>query len=255
METKFCVSITEDYRCFKKGECFDIPIFVDTVNYIVGENGSGKSTVLKRIRSERDDLKKDIKKMLNGMYSQELELAKFDPIEITGVFETFDMVFALDAIEDDPTNFINAATASGLIMGGGLRAGKLSKGEKSVMLISRFISQVEKATGITINGHRSGKRLDKKSLILVDEIDEGLDLEKMFTFDKMLKNMCNVFNATVVCVCHNPFVCFGSPLGKHCPVFNIEKRKLTSIREYVEEKTGYSFNLTKIENEKKEQNN
>lgn len=250
------VEITDDFRCFKKGENFGIHLLLNDVNYIVGENGSGKSTVLKKIRQEKDSLKDELNKMLDGMYSKGILLMAGAPIKITGVKENFDNVFVLDAVEDDPTSFTNVATATALIRGGGLTAGRVSKGERAKNLISRFIVQVQQATGITIEEHEKGKRItDKKSLAIVDEVDEGMDLKSMFRFNRLLQNFCKVFNATVLCVSHNPFVCLGHPLRENTPVFNMETKKQTTIGKYIEDKLGYVLTLNKTENVKKEQIN
>jgi ABC-type ATPase with predicted acetyltransferase domain len=245
------IGITDDFRCFKKGKNFSIPVILNNVNYIVGENGCGKSTVLKKIRCEKDSLKKDLKKMFDGVYSNSIRFMAGEPIEITGVNENFDNVFCLDVVEDNPTSFTNVTTATALINGGGLTAGRVSNGEKSKNLISRFILQIQKAAGFTIDDHRNGKRItDRKSLVIVDEVDEGMDLKSMFSFDHLLRNLCRVFNATVLCVTHNPFVCLGDPARDKTPVFNMEDKSMTTIGEYIERKTGYILTLTKTENDK-----
>ena len=109
-------------------------------------------------------------------------------------------------------------------------------------MLGNLFVKMQKNLGFTINDYKNGKTIENASpLILVDEIDEGFDLTSLFEYNHLLNNLCRVFNATVVCVTHNPFVCYGHPLRGECPVFSIDDFKLTTISEYIEEKTGFEF--------------
>ena len=235
------VSVDGKFRCFDNNE-FTLPVRLGDVNYIMGSNGSGKSTILQTIRANKDSLFETNKRELDGMTSTNIEGLKYAPIDISGVDDYFTHVFALDAIEDDPCNFINSATAFGFINGGGLSATNQSKGQKSKQMIGGLFVKIQNHLGFTIKDYKDGKTIENVSpLVLLDEVDEGMDLSTLFEYNHLLNNLCKVFNATVVCVTHNPFVCYGHPLSGECPVFDMNGFKETTIGKYIKEKTGFEF--------------
>ena len=246
INAKLKVKVSEKFRCFDECE-FDIPIRKGEVNYIMGDNCCGKTTVLQRIRSEKDDLDIANKKTFDGMFSTKIQMMKFEPIEVIGVNENFTHVFALDSVEDDPSSFINSATASSFVSGGGMEAQNLSKGDKAKRMISSFLYKIQNELGYSIEKHKNGETLtDVSPLVIVDEIDEGMDLSNIMRFDNMLYNLCRVFNATILCVTHNPLVLFGSDKGNDCPLFDMNKRKQTTVKEFVESKTGITIDVQKM---------
>jgi ATPase subunit of ABC transporter with duplicated ATPase domains len=243
INTKFHVKVDGGFRCFNNSE-FDIPIRLGDVNYIVGSNGSGKSTILQTIRANKDSLFEINKKELDGMTSQNIQMLKGAPITIDGIDDKFTHVFSLDAIEDDPCNFINAATAFGFINGGGLNATNSSKGQKTQHMLGNLFTKMQNVLNFTFEDHKNYKLLtDSASLILIDEIDEGLDLENLFKFDHLLRNLCMVFNGTVICVTHNPLVCYGNELRGEYPVFDLDLLKEITIKDYIQNKTGLKFEI------------
>lgn len=246
LDVKLKVVVSEKFRCFDACE-FDIPIRKGEVNYIIGDNGCGKTTILQRIRSEKDSLEKANKKIFDGMYSINIQMMKFEPIEVTGINENFTHVFAIDSVEDDPSSFINSATDASFIFGGGMNAQHISKGEKAKKMMGSFLYKIQNELGYGIEKHKNGETLtDVSPLVIVDEIDEGMDFSNIMKFDHMLNNICQVFNATVLCVTHNPFVLLVGNKGNGCPLFDMVKKKQTTIKEYVESKTGISIDVQKL---------
>jgi ATPase subunit of ABC transporter with duplicated ATPase domains len=243
INTKLHIKVDGKYRCFNDNE-FDMPIRLGDVNYIVGPNGCGKSTILQTIRAHHDSLYELNKHELDGMTSTNVDIAKCAPIEIDGITEKFTHVFALDAIEDDPCNFINAATAFSFVNGGGFRATTCSKGQKSKEMIGGFLQKIQKMLHFTIDDHKNGKFIeDSSSLIIVDEVDEGVDLKTMFQFDQLLRKLCMIFNGTVLCVTHNPLVCYGNEKRGDYPVFNMETLSEMTINEYMQKETGLQLDI------------
>lgn len=252
LSTSIHVSITDTCRSFSPCE-FDIPIKLGSVNYMVGSNGSGKTTILQKIRSDMDSLYDINKNDRDGMTSANLDIIKFVPIKISGVTDKFTHIFALDSIEDDPSNFINSSTAYGLVAGGGLAVQHRSKGEKSKIMLSMLITKIQKVLGFTIDDYKKGEDIkDCRPLILIDEIDEGMDFKSMLTYDHLLSNLCNIFNATVICVTHNPLVCFGSKKYDQCPVFDIKQMKQIIISDYITNETGMRLQMVMPPSEDKQ---
>lgn len=243
INTELGVTVDGKFRCFD-GDRFDIPLRLGDVNYIVGSNGSGKSTILQTIRAKKDSLYEINKDEFGGMSSQNIRLLKGSPISITGIEDRFTHVFCIDAIEDDPCNFINSATAFGFVNGGGMAATNSSKGQKSISMLGGLFKKIQTALNFTIDDYKSGKIMEESaSLILVDEIDEGLDLGNLFNFDHLMHNLCRVFNGTVICVTHNPLVCYGNKLRGSYPVFDMGKKKEVTIVDYIEKEVGVRFEI------------
>ena len=69
-------------------------------------------------------------------------------------------------------------------------------------------------------------------------MDEGLDLSSQATFHRLMTNLCNIFNATVICVCHNPICILYDWIGRVYPVFDMADRTYKSIQKYIDEQTG-----------------
>jgi len=241
-------------RCFKEGDEISLDLVKGIPTYLVGPNGCGKTTLMHYIRAQKHTLFESNKSSHDGMTNNDDRLYKDqDIVEITGL-EAYDNVFVLDSIDDDPTSFINSATAFGLVDGGGWNALRFSKGQKAKDMLGRFIEKIKKATGFSPEDYISGKQYDKRCLVIVDEVDEGLDLKTQFNFDKVVTNIGTIFNADVICICHNPMCVFGSVLKEHSIVYDLSTKSMKMIKDYVREQTGYDITLKKIDTEKKEAN-
>lgn len=229
-----------DERMFKKGTSVNIELIPGMVNYMVGPNGSGKSTLLHAIRAHKDSVHESLSSDRKSDFARGHDLLLYDGVfDIEGL-DQFEHVFALDAAEDNPVSFEKAATATALLDGGGYWFMHHSRGEGSKMLISRFISDMQNITGASID-KESKKPVNipkTKSLVIIDEIDEGLDLKSQSTFHRILNNICNIFNATVLCVCHNPICILFDSFGKFNPVFDMTDRTYKTIEKYIEEQSG-----------------
>ena len=236
-------------RCFKEGDEISIDIIRGIPTYLVGPNGSGKTTLMHYIRAKKHTLFQTNRELHDGMTPNDDKLyEKQDIVEITGL-DVYDNVFVLDSIDDDPTSFINSATAWGLVGGGGHAALTLSKGQKAKDMIGRFIQKITKATGFSSADYVAGKRYDKRSLIVIDEADEGLDIGGQMSFDKLMTNIATIFNADLICICHNPMCAFGSFLKEHSMVYDLSTRSMKMIRDYIKEQTGYEITVKKIDKE------
>lgn len=242
-EIKF--KIEKDFRCFKKGEEITFPLIKNCANYIVGKNGSGKSTLIHYIRANYHDLFKTNKNLFDGMTNNDDFLFRDSNVCMLEGIEQFDKVFVLDGVDDNPTSFINSATASGLCMGGGLAALNHSNGQNSISMMSRFIDKIQKDTNFTVKDYKGGKKYDKHCLIILDEVDEGLDFGRQSKFNSILNNLAKVFNATVICITHNPLVIISDIFGHLTPVFDLEERKIKSIGDYIKEKTNLNVKIEK----------
>lgn len=215
------VTIDKDFRCFKEGESFefDFSSLVFPIIYIVGNNGTGKSTLLNAIRSKKHSIK-----------NETIALTKHDfaNVSVEGLDE-YDKVFCLSSELDDPVNMYNAYDAVAFVENGGFGQRKLSNGQKSITQLGRFIEKLRT------------EDKESKKLIILDECDKGLDLKKQVGFNIMLKNMSFMFNADVLVVSHNPITWMCSK-----EVYSITDKKVVSSNEYIEKETGISNFINEI---------
>ena len=250
------IILKKDDRCFKAGDTISIDLH-EGVNFVVGPNGSGKTTLMHYIRAQRHDLRELNKKIFDGMgndddkiYGRHWSDDKSKPF-VSSVFDIqgldrFDQVFVLDSIDDDPTSFTNSATAAGLIGGGGFAALSASKGQKAGMMLAKFISGIAKVTGFTPKDYNEGKNYNKHSLIVIDEVDEGLDIKHQVKFVRFIERMCKVWNATIICICHNP-LCTLSDGTMDAEVYDLSTRSSKTIKQYIFDQTGLWLNVEKTE--------
>ena len=251
---KLTIHIKKEDKCFKKGTKLSLDLVPGDVNFIVGPNGSGKTTIIHYIRAIHHDLSDINRELHDGMSNQEDRLYSKEIgelYEVTGLDE-YSGVFVLDAIDDDPTSFMNASSAHALIAGGGLKAGRLSKGEKSWDMIGRFLDKISKVTGFSPEDYRSGHKYKKHPLIIVDEADEGLDLRTQRKYYTLLRNIATVWNATVICVCHNVMAMgiIAGAEGKNAldfPVYDISTNSTKSFNEYIKEQAGVEIDIKLID--------
>ena len=237
---KLKITAKVDERVFKNGDTIELKLMPNMVNYIVGPNGSGKSTLLHAIRAYKDSIHEATPRDLQMNFARGHDLQTYKGVfDIEGL-EYFEHVFTLDAVEDNPVSFEKASTATALIDGGGFWFMRKSRGEGSKMLLSRFLMNLQKITGASIDkeSHKPINIPAKPSLIIIDEMDEGLDLHSQATFHHLMANMCNIFNATVICVCHNPICILYDWLGRVYPVLDMADRTYKYIQKYIDEQTG-----------------
>lgn len=227
-----------DERVFKKGDVITFNLIKGSVNYLVGPNGSGKSTILHAIRAYKDSVFENLDWNLCMETSRGLDINTYKGVfDIEGL-ENFKWVFSLDAVEDNPLHFMKAATATALISGGGLTLSNKSRGEGTKFLFSRLINSMIKITGASLSNGKITNTPEEHSLIIIDEMDEGFDLKSQSTYHRLLNNLCNVFNATIICVCHNPLCILYDPIGVLRPLLDMTDRKIKVISEYIEQQTN-----------------
>ena len=256
MMENITITLKKNDRCFKEGDVISLDLH-EGVNFIVGPNGCGKTTLMHYIRAMQHDLRDMNKKMFDGMSNNDDQIYgggwnndKSKPFvskvfDIKGL-EQFDQVFVLDSIDDDPVNFNNAATAGGLIGGGGWAALSLSKGQKASMMLSKFISSIIKVTGFTPQQFNDGADYCKHPLVIVDEADEGLDIAHQVKFVKFIDRICKIWNATIICICHNP-LCTLSEGTMDTEVYDLSSKSMKTIKQYIFDQTGLWLSVEKTD--------
>lgn len=193
------ITINEAYRKFNKSDTFKFDVSPSHILVVVGKNGIGKSSLFRGIRGIKDSLKEINKSNFDGMTISEntLASAEFKSHATVEGLEEFDEIYSLDRITDDPNSFEAAATALGLIAGGGLYAKRMSGGQKSMYMLKRFSDNTKKV-------HKEGN----SSLVLLDEVDTGFDINNQLMYLSAIDNIfkTSLDNPSIVVVTHNSLV-------------------------------------------------
>lgn len=240
MNESIDIKFNEDYRnAFRKDQVISIPIRPLTVTYLVGPNGCGKSTILRAIRSINDTLESNRVSDFDGCRNTRITHVARDMksgiFEVTGA-EEFSHIFAFDAEADNNTDVLNAYSAGGFVCGGGYAATRMSRGQNVLVEFSKFTRRFEEYAEKHI------KDQNWNPLIIIDEVDEGLDVRMQFNWNAVLERKFCFKGATVLIVSHNP-VCMLSQ-GLLVKAFNIVTGELyDKPGDYIEKLTGYTITI------------
>lgn len=232
------IKIKQDFRSFTEGEEFEVPI-KQGLNFIVGPNKSGKSTIFHYIRAQKNSMDELMLGLRGGMtLFDDLTLKNAPELNVTG-YEGYDYVFSLDSVDDDPSSMINTATCTGFLYMGGLNAQSESRGQKALNMFWRFVGNMVKTCGLNPEDVKKGKTLeDKRCLILIDEIDDGFDLGNQKLFLGNLKKTVQIFNADILCITHNLMTILLAGKGSETEVFDMADKQSKTIGDYIKEQTG-----------------
>ena len=238
------ITFTTDCRCFKAGEVYELDLQPGEITFLIGPNGCGKSTLMFTLRNKLDSLAEMDDRNFDGMKKFSL-MDHYVDISGSTKIEEFDYGFFRDTIADNPTSINNAATAFGLIKGGGLSMRTKSAGQKNVYQFVRFIAEISKILG---------DHSDERILIGIDELDDSLDLKTQMRQAQIMRDILfkRFPNASLIFVTHSIFTVAGADNweGINSRCFDVKRNKYTTYKEYFENETGYSIDITKIsENE------
>lgn len=211
MNKEIKITIKKDFRKLKEGEIY---IFDNPVNIIVGDNGSGKSTILTLLRSYL--LRKNLLKTESNYLKKEIR--EFEEVcDIEGL-DQFDNYYEYDA-EVDTGKLMDMDT---MIEFDGIFTSKMSSGEGDVYQLNKLLTEVQKT---------------KNNLILLDEMDKGLSLKQRLTYPTILKLAALKFDSFIIAISHGE-----SLLNEFDSVLSMTSKKWVKSNEYY-----MSFNLFKLE--------
>lgn len=243
---KLTIKAKNNERVYKKGDTVELNI-EPGVNYIVGPNGCGKSTLLHAVRAYKDSIYENMSPTDRVEIARNLDLQLYQNVFDVKGLDIYSNVFCLDAHVDNPVSFMNAGSATSFIHSGGMTYNRISRGEGSKMMLSKFINDMQNLMKVNPRDKSTWPSEDNRSLIIMDELDEGLDLKCQMTFHRMLSNISKVFNADVICVCHNPICILADTISN---VYDMGTREYKSIHTYIKEQTGKQIIIKNITNDK-----
>ena len=236
------VKFNEDWRAFKKGHEITIPVKTLGVTYLVGPNGCGKSSILRAIRVTNDTLEAQRKSNFDGCRTIKITDVIKDVekgiIEVSGL-NKYSHIYAFDAEADDCSNFANSATAYALVSGGGYAALRSSRGQTALVQFARFMNQFKAD---------ADKAFEKKDttwrpLVIVDEVDEGLDIRMQLQWNALLESKFCLRMADVLIVSHNVACMMSKHLVQEPHAIDITTGKETTPSQYIKDMTGVTFSL------------
>jgi len=244
------ITVVHDFRCFKEGDTFELDLKPKQVTFMVGRNGCGKSTLMFAMRTKLDSLAKLNQKNSDGMRDCALMPHKLDTtgnMKIEGF--DFDKAVFRDTIVDNPTSFMNSATAFGLISCGGFDNQTKSAGQSAINQQVRFITDV-------IN--TLGERSDERILIGIDELDDCLDLatqmRQAFILSKMFFERYP--NASILFITHSLFTALGGDhVDQDCfttACYDVRRRKYTTPEQYFADETGFEITIKPLPENKED---
>lgn len=169
MEKKITIKAKDDFRSFKKDYEVNFEFDKTKVNFLMGKNGCGKSTVIQAIRGT---LNSNNDKDIRWAARQDCEnITKHFDVNIEG----FDNVYHLDIDGlDDNLSMFNAASAEDLIDLGGFGMNRLSQGERTLIMLTRLKQMVKD---------------NENTLVIFDELDNHLDFDFRVKFVSWLNKL------------------------------------------------------------------
>ena len=228
------IKITKDFRCFKKGEVYELDLQPGEITFVVGPNGCGKSTLMFALRAIKDSMKELNNKRSDGMRDLSLKMHYLDVISHTSIEDyDFKLAFFRDTVVDNPTSFMNAASAYGLVAGGGLSSQTKSCGQGQLNQMLRFWQDIIEACG---------DKSDERILIVMDELDDSLDLKAQARFGYIASKMLldKYPNASILIVTHSIITAMGAEQFSTVKsrVFDVKRNQYTTAESYFNTETG-----------------
>lgn len=190
------IKFKKDFRCFKTGEMYT---FKPGVNVLVGDQGSGKSTLIELLRS----LQK--KKGFNESDSsyRANSISAFSKIEeIVDIDADDKKVVAFDFERESPRDM---SAIHFDMMSEQITAMKSSHGQGNLLAIDRVLKQV-------MNDQ------DSIGTIMLDEPDAAMSPRSCYALVNMINGVTTKWNKQIIVSAHNPIIIRGvHPLVKKEP--------------------------------------
>lgn len=209
------IIVKKTFRDLEEGWEYDFTM-LNELNFItiVGENGCGKSSILQALRGTIKEEKND------SLYKTDY-IVLSDNIKVEHGYEK---VIFFDGVKDNGSDMMNAFDAMSFLNMGGYAAQRLSHGQGTLMYIAKFVKE------------NKDSFIPNKTLLVFDEIDNGLSLANQVKIIQFIINMTRTLKVHVLIVTHNPFLIQQSFI-----VYSFSERKFIPSNEYIEKLTGYSL--------------
>lgn len=169
MDYKISIKAKDDFRSFKKDYTIEFDFDNTNVNFLMGKNGCGKSTIIQSIRGTLNSNNDKEKRWAAARDCKDIS-EHFD-VKIEGFTNVYHL--DIDGLDDNLSMF-NASSATDLIDLGGFGMNKLSQGERTLIMMTRLNKMVKDA---------------EDTVIIFDELDNHLDFNFRVKFVKWLNKL------------------------------------------------------------------
>ena len=169
MAHRITVKAKDDFRSFKKDYEINFDFEDTNINFLIGKNGCGKSTLIRAIRGTMNS--NDDKDIRWAAAKDCRDILNFFDVDIEG----FNNIYHLDVDGlDDNLSMYNASSATDFVDLGGWGMQTLSQGERSLIMMARLKQMVKDG---------------EDTVIIFDELDNHLDFDFRVKFVPWLNKM------------------------------------------------------------------
>jgi len=208
------ITVNADVRNFKVGDEFKFQ-FDNGCSVMVGENGSGKSTITNAIRGHFMSLDK-----AKGVGNS---LNNYDIVTLSKSFDVktdYDYCFVIDFHLDNPLASNNAYDAVEFLMNGGYAVKDKSHGECSLHMLGKLLQQLD--------NFRAINKL-AKILLILDEPESGMSIKKQFKLASvMIPGIIKKHNVDMLIITHNTIITSSVET-----VFDMETKQIVPVNDYI----------------------
>lgn len=195
----------QDYRCFKKGFALN---FNRHINLLVGDQGSGKSTILSFLSNSVDGFNKT-------KYDRSRES------KIVDIICPSEMVsYSMDFEKDNPRNLVDSDKFTGQVK---ISARWSSHGQANLAVLKCM----------------SKDKVKPNTIFIMDEPDMALSIKTCLKLAKIFDHVIKQ-GAQIVAAVHNPML-----ISQFHAVYSLEHRRWMPSKEFIElhVKEGKEFNI------------
>jgi len=210
------ITMLKNYRTLKENEVF---ILDKNINLIVGDNGTGKSTLLSLLRSElirNNKLKTGILYMKNVIKNHQ-EICKIEG------FDNYEKFYDFDT-ETDSGKGLAMSDMNLFLETDGLAVGQKSSGEGQLYQMAKLVKHISKTSN---------------NLILIDELDRGWSISNRRKFINVLNKFIKKDDMLLI-VSHNEFL-----LNHVDSVLDMGRKEWIRPQEYFVDINNLKLNLIK----------
>lgn len=210
------IKVKEDFRCFKTGDEFDFSL-IDSFKSVcvVGENGCGKSSIFHALRGMKNDMK------TSSLFESDFQkISKHIEVE-----HSYENIFYFDNVKDNGSDMMVAYDACAYLDSGGFYTKDKSHGQSSLIYLSMFMDKLFKKLDKT-----------KKTLVVLDEVDNGFSLKNMALFNNFLLKLNREYNCHVIAISHNPFLMYLNVI-----VYDFANKEFTLANDFIKKQTEFTL--------------
>ena len=217
------IKFKKDFRKFKENQEINLDFDKYDIICLVGKNGSGKSTVTYAIQTLCGTTRKKNYMSIGGRPEEFKECVSISD-------NNFKYIDTLCSVRDDPGSYGLSCAADEFFDNGGWETRFSSHGNKLAWMFTKMLKEYMT---------KDDKSMEMNNLLVIDEIDSGLDINMCFNMGKVgLRNIGNKMRAKILLITHNPMLLLLLGENERTGIFDIEKLEYTTATHYIKQVTN-----------------